>query len=85
VYGFGFILNVEMLDKEADAQARKKTFIVRIGRSLGFIVIGFIFFCVSLYFFLIYLFFRQASVIDFRIVTLFSLLPLGIGLRGVMK
>ena len=85
MYGLSFILNVEMPDKEADAQARKKTFIVRKGRPLGFLVIGFIFFCVSLYFFLICLFFRQTSAIDFRIVTLFSLLPLGIGLRGVIK
>ena len=85
VYGLGFILNVEIPDKEADTQARKKTFIVKKGKSLGFLVIGFIFFCVSLYFVLIYLYFRQEFVIDFRIVTLISLLPLAIGLRGVIK
>jgi len=85
LYGLGLILNVEMPDKEADAKVHKKTFIARKGRPMGFLIIGFVFSCVSLYFFLIYLFVRQISGIDFRIVTLFSLLPLGIGLRGMIK
>ncbi len=85
LYGLGFILNVEMPDSEIDAQVRKKTFIARKGRPLGFLVIGFVFFLNSLYFFLVYLFVRQVSDLDFRIIALFSFIPLSIGLLGIIK
>jgi 1,4-dihydroxy-2-naphthoate octaprenyltransferase len=85
LYGLGFILNVEMPDSEIDAQARKKTFIARKGRPLGFLVIGFVFFLNSLYFLLVYLFVRQVSDLDFRIIALFSFIPLSMGLLGIIK
>ena len=85
LYGLGMILNLEMPDKEADSQADKKTFINRRGIQLGFLIIWAVFFYASLYFFILYVFVRQIFGLDFRIITFFSLLPLGLGFYGVIK
>lgn len=73
-YGIMFIINTEVPDIESDVIGKKRTFIVRNGRSRGFIVTGLL----SLLMPSAYLALYVAGIsgpVDFRAVSALSLIP----------
>jgi len=75
LYSLAFIVSVEIPDLESDRLGGKNTLIVKKGRHYGFILIGVLFTLTTLYF-LTLSFTNLVSMIDFRLITLFSLIPL---------
>jgi 1,4-dihydroxy-2-naphthoate octaprenyltransferase len=79
-YGLFFILTVEMPDMEVDALTGKRGFLVRFGRrkaaltSLVACIVG------SLLFLSIYLTGAMGDQVDFGLIALLSLVPLGVAL-----
>lgn len=85
IYGLDFILNVEIPDMEADRISKKKTLIARKGRPFGFATITICLLLVTLYFFGLSLISLELTNIDYRVLTLFSLLPLGVGIMPLTR
>ena len=83
-YALVFILSVEIPDLEADRLGKKKTWIVRIGRKLGFTLIGLSLIAATGYFFILPRF-HSPSPMDFRVAGGLSLLPLLPGLWGLVR
>jgi 1,4-dihydroxy-2-naphthoate octaprenyltransferase len=81
-YGLAFILTVESPDMESDLLGGKRTWVARKGRSFGFSLAGAALLLASLFFFIIPLLASRAYPVDFRILGLLSLLPLGAGCIG---
>lgn len=85
LYGLVFILSVEIPDMEADFLGEKKTWVVQKGRKFGFTAIGSLLLIATGYFFLIPYLYSYTLPLDFRILGLFSLLPLAMGFLGWVK
>lgn len=85
LYGLGFILAVEIPDIEADRLGQKKTWVARIGRGYGYTAIGILFLAATGFFFLFPIFSSRTFPIDFHLLGLFSLLPLGAGILGAAR
>jgi 1,4-dihydroxy-2-naphthoate octaprenyltransferase len=85
LYGLAFILSVEIPDEEADRLGDKRTAIVRKGRRFGFTAIGALFFLATAYFFAVAWLRSRPYPLDFRVLGLLSLLPLGAGAVGALK
>ena len=85
LYGLAFILAVEIPDMEMDRLGHKKTWVARKGRSFGFIVVGSLILAATGFFFIFPRLFSRAFPVDFHLLALFSLLPLGAGIIGTVK
>lgn len=85
MYGLAFIIYVELPDMDADRRVDKMTLIVRKGQCFGFIISAVALSLASLYFLIISQLNLVLTVIDFRLITLFSLIPFGFGIRSLVK
>ena len=83
--GLAFILSVEIPDMEADQQGGKWTWVARKGRAFGFRVVGILLLAVAAYYFLVPFITAKPLPVNFRILGLFSLLPLGAAWIGIKK
>ena len=90
-----FILVVEIPDMEADRLGGKRTWVAQRGRGFGFSVAGAMLLAATGFFFCIPWLLAPlapqvqvlpaAHALDFRLLGLFSLLPLGPGILGMLK
>jgi 1,4-dihydroxy-2-naphthoate octaprenyltransferase len=85
LYSFAFILAVEIPDMEADRLGHKTTWVALKGRSFGFGAAGALLLAATGFFFCVPWLQPPASTLNFRMLALFSLLPLGPGILGVLK
>lgn len=85
LYGFAFIVNVEIPDMDADRRGNKKTLIVRKGQRIGFILTAAVLSLATLYFLIISQLKLIPSIIDFWLIALFSLIPLSFGIGSIFK
>ena len=85
LYGLVFILSVEIPDMEADCLGDKKTWVAQKGRRFGFTAIGLLLLIVTGYFFLTPYLYSHMLPLDFRLLGIFSLLPLAMGFLGLFK
>jgi 1,4-dihydroxy-2-naphthoate octaprenyltransferase len=83
--GLAFILSVEIPDMEADRLGGKKTWVARRGRAFGFRLIGTLLLLVAGYYFLVPAIAAKPLPVNFRILGLFSLLPLCAAWVGILK
>jgi 1,4-dihydroxy-2-naphthoate octaprenyltransferase len=83
--GLAFILSVEIPDMEADRLGGKKTWVARRGRAFGFRAIGILVLAVAGYYFLVPAITTKPLPVNFRILGLFSLLPLCAAGIGILK
>ncbi|MBE0516057.1 MAG: prenyltransferase [Methanophagales archaeon] len=84
LYGLALIIAVQIPDMESDHLGNKNTVIVRKGRRFGFLVIGFLLSLATLSFLLTSLINWLPAVIDLRVIALLSLLPLSLGIQGLL-
>jgi len=77
LYSLAFIVSVEIPDLESDRLGGKNTLIVKKGRDYGFVLIGVLFTLSTLYF-LALSFTNLVPMIDFRLISIVSLIPLSI-------
>jgi 1,4-dihydroxy-2-naphthoate octaprenyltransferase len=85
LYGLAFILTVEIPDEEADRLGNKKTWVVRKGRVFGFTAVLLLLLAATGFFFSVPYLPYHAARLDFRVLGLLSLLPLGAGVLGMVK
>jgi 1,4-dihydroxy-2-naphthoate octaprenyltransferase len=85
LYGLASILSVEIPDMEADRLGNKRTWVVRKGRGFGFTVVGTCLLAATGYFFIFPLLSLGQVPLDFHILGLLSLLPLSVGMVGLIK
>ena len=85
LYGLAFIVTVEIPDEEADRLGNKRTWVARRGRGFGFNVVGICLLLATLSFFFLSGLNAQGYPLDFRVLGLLSLLPLGVGATGVIR
>ncbi len=85
LYGLVFSLSVEIPDMEADRLGDKKTWVAQKGRRFGFTAIGLLMLIATGYFFLIPYLYSHPLSLDFRLLGMFSLLPLAMGFLGLVK
>jgi 1,4-dihydroxy-2-naphthoate octaprenyltransferase len=85
LYALAFIINVEMPDLEGDRIGNKKTLIVLKGRRFGFALIAFSLSVATTYFLMIAATNLLSSLIDFRLIALFSSAPLVTGFLGLAR
>jgi 1,4-dihydroxy-2-naphthoate octaprenyltransferase len=80
-----FILTVELPDMESDRLGGKMTWVAQKGRSFGFTLIAASFLFATLFFLLFPLTTSHNYPVDFGILGVLSLLPLGAGCIGLLK
>ena len=85
LYGLAFILAVEIPDEEVDRLGNKRTWVARRGRGFGFSVVGISLLLATLSFFCFSWLYSRTYPLDFRILGLLSLLPLGTGVIGMAR
>jgi 1,4-dihydroxy-2-naphthoate polyprenyltransferase len=85
LYGLVSILSVEIPDMEDDSISNKRTWVTRLGRGFGFTSAGLLLLAATMYFFIFPIFYERQIPFDFRVLGLFSLLPLGVGILGLVK
>ncbi len=85
LYGLAFILTVEIPDMESDRSGNKRTWVAQKGRSFGFTVIATSFLLATVFFFCFPWLTSRAYPLDFRILGILSLIPLGAGGIGLLK
>jgi len=85
MYGFAFSINFEIPDINADLQVNKKTLIVLKGERFGFILTVLLLFLATLSFLVIAQLRLIPGVINFWLITLLSLIPLGFTIWSLMK
>ena len=85
LYGLAFILAVEIPDEEVDRLGNKRTWVARRGRALGFTVVGASLLLATLSFFCFAWLYSRTYPLDFRLLGLLSLLPLGVGAVGATR
>jgi len=84
LYSLTFILDVEIPDVEVDLAGQKMNWVARLGRRFAFSLIGLSVLLGTGYFFLFPRFYNGQLPTDFRMLGLFSLLPLVAGLIGLV-
>jgi 1,4-dihydroxy-2-naphthoate octaprenyltransferase len=84
LYGLAFILAVEIPDMESDRLGNKKTWIAGKGRVFGFVVIAASLALATLFFFGLSWLAPRSWPLDFRVLGVSSLLPLGAGCVGIL-
>ena len=82
---FMFTMGVEIPDLEGDKMGGKITWIVSKGREFGFRLMGLSVLLATLSFLLIPLTNLYPQLIDFRVLTIFSLIPLCLGIFAFWK
>lgn len=82
IYGFIFIIIVEIPDMEGDKKGKKFTLIVRKGRKSGYKILLFSMIFLSIYFLILSIFKFYYENINFIIIYFLSLIPLIIALKG---
>jgi 1,4-dihydroxy-2-naphthoate octaprenyltransferase len=85
LYGLASILSVENPDMEADRLGDKRTWVARKGRGFGFTVVGACLLAATGYFFLFPWLSPWQVPLDLRVLGLLSLLPLSVGMVGLIK
>jgi 1,4-dihydroxy-2-naphthoate octaprenyltransferase len=85
LYGLASILSVEIPDIEADRLGDKRTWVARMGRGVGFTIVGSCLLAATGYFFVFPLLSRGQLPLDFHILGLLSLLPLSVGIVGLIQ
>ena len=85
LYGLAFILAVEIPDMESDRLGNKRTWVARKGRSFGFTAITISFLLATLFFLNIPRLTTRIYPVDFHILAILSLMPLGVGCFGTLK
>jgi 1,4-dihydroxy-2-naphthoate octaprenyltransferase len=85
LYGLASILSVEIPDMEADRLGEKRTWVARKGRRFGFILVGTCLFAATGYFFLFPSLSMRPVPINLHILGLLSLLPLSVGIVGLVR
>ena len=85
LYSLAFILVVEIPDMEADRLGGKQTWVAQRGRGFGFSAAGGLLLSATGFFFCIPWLLPANPALNFRLLGLFSLLPLGPGLLGMLK
>jgi len=83
LYGLVFILTVELPDMEDDKEGSKRTYVVARGRSSAVRLILICCLCASVVYALFVFVPLVPDMVDYRIITMFSLLPLIVAIRGV--
>jgi 1,4-dihydroxy-2-naphthoate octaprenyltransferase len=83
--GLAFILSVEIPDMESDQLGGKRTWVARRGRVFGFRVVGILLLAAAAYYFLVPAIATKPLPVNFRILGLFSLLPLCAVWIGIVK
>ncbi len=84
-YGVAFIIAVEIPDEEADRAGHKLTWVARRGRNFGFAAIGLAVSLATAYFVGLASLGSPPHLVDFRLLSALSLLPLGAGIFGLLK
>ncbi|UCH89993.1 MAG: UbiA family prenyltransferase, partial [Thermoplasmata archaeon] len=84
MYGLYFIINVELPDMDSDIKGNKNTFVVRMGRKVSFAVLAITTASASTFFVLIS-YISIITIIDLKIVTTFSIIPLSAGIYSYYK
>jgi len=85
LYAFDFIICVEIPDMESDLRGNKNTLIVRKGRKFSFALIIISVSLASLCFLIVQLANFVHLPVDFRLIFLLSLLPLFLGVLGLVR
>ena len=85
LYSLASILSVEIPDMEADRQANKRTWVARKGRRFAFSLIGACLLAATAYFFIFPSLPMRQVPLDLHILGLLSLLPLCVGLVGMIR
>jgi 1,4-dihydroxy-2-naphthoate octaprenyltransferase len=85
LYELFFINSVEIPDMEGDKIGGKITWIVKRGRKFGFKIIAISGLLATISFILIYFMNIYPQIIDFRIITIISFIPLTFGIIGLLK
>jgi 1,4-dihydroxy-2-naphthoate polyprenyltransferase len=85
LYALVSILGAQIPDMEDDRLAKKWNWIARGGRGFGFTLIGLFLLTATAYFFLFPSIYTQPLPADLRVLGLFSLLPLTVGIVGMIK
>lgn len=85
LYGLAFILAVAIPDMEVDRLGNKRTWVARKGRGFGFAVAGAALLGATLYIFFFPQLFPGAYRVDFHLLGLMSLLPLGAGMISMLR
>jgi hypothetical protein len=70
---------------EEDRLSLKRTWVAQKGRSFGFTTIGCLLLAATMYFFVFPIFDKRQIPFDMQILGLLSLLPLGVGLLGMVR
>ena len=84
-YQLLFINSVEIPDMEGDKMGGKKTLIVKRGREFGFKIIAVSGLLATLLFVIINFTNIYPPIVDFKVITLFSLIPLAFAIFGFFK
>jgi 1,4-dihydroxy-2-naphthoate polyprenyltransferase len=85
LYGLAFIISVEIPDLEMDLHGHKSTLVSRLGRRVGFVLVGLSLILASAFFFCLPWLVSHSYPLDFRFLGLLSLLPLAAGIIGAIK
>nr|WP_319372749.1 prenyltransferase [uncultured Methanobacterium sp.] len=85
LYELLFIINVEIPDMEADSLGGKKTAVVVHGRQFGFIIGAMAALIATLSFIFMPLINLNISNINWSLIVIFSLVPLGLGVLSAWK
>ena len=83
-YGLAFIVTVEIPDLEIDRMGKKYTWVTHIGRRNGFIIVVCMLLVATGLFYLFQWLYYLSFPVDFRLLGLFSLLPLGASILPIL-
>jgi 1,4-dihydroxy-2-naphthoate octaprenyltransferase len=84
LYGFAFILATEIPDEESDRLGNKRTWVACKGREFGFIVVAISLVTATIFLFCYPYLSSWVFPLDFRILGCLSLLPMGVGVVGMV-
>lgn len=84
LHALAFLISVQIPDVEADRRAGKRTFVAIFGIRAGFILAVALLACMSAFYLAAALIFINFPI-DFRLIALLSLLPLGVSMLGMIK
>jgi 1,4-dihydroxy-2-naphthoate octaprenyltransferase len=85
LYGLASILSVEIPDMDVDLLGDKRTWVVRKGRGFGFSLVGTCLFAATGYFFIFPSLSMEQIPLDLHILGILSLLPLSVGMVGLIR